>query len=231
MFDLGVPASKPISYGNAVNNSGQVAGNVESVLNFGRRAFLSGPNGAPLTDSNILGTLAGDETSAMGVNDIGQVTGYSLVNGMAHAFLTGPGGANMFDLGTLGGQESYGVAVNNQGQVAGYSNTANGSVIAFISGRNGTPLYPLGTLSGSSGSKAQALNDRGVVVGIAYFPDWPFTHAFVYTSGSGMADLNKILPVGDADFTTLVEATGIDEDISICGNGETKAGYHAFYYG
>ena len=109
-------------------------------------AFITGPNGVGMRD---LGTGAG--SVADGINDAGQVVGYSLMtaNGHSHAFITGPNGAGMRDLGTLGGDYSYAYGINDAGQVVGDSYTANGQLHAFITGPDGAGMTDLGTLGGN----------------------------------------------------------------------------------
>ena len=64
-------------------------------------SYIVDSNGKGLTD---LGTLGGDYSYAFGINDAGQVVGYSdTAAGIPHAFITGPNGVGMTDLGTLGG--------------------------------------------------------------------------------------------------------------------------------
>ncbi len=58
-----------------------------------------------------LGTLSGGSSYAFGINDTGQVVGYSSTpTGYDQAFITSPDGMGMRGLGTLGGSGSYAVS-------------------------------------------------------------------------------------------------------------------------
>jgi len=75
-----------------------------------------------------LGTLGGSISYAYGINNSGQVAGWSYLaeNSTWHAFLYD--GTAKKDLGTLGGSISYAYGINNTGQVVGNSYTTGDSV-------------------------------------------------------------------------------------------------------
>lgn len=153
-----------------------------------------------------LGTLGGDDSIATGINERGQVVGFSrIANGALHAFLWEAG--RMKDLGTLGGPNSLAYAVNELGQVAGQSETARGELHAFLwdAGR----MLDLGTLGGTS-SAAYALNNRGQVVGESAIASG-YRRAFLWQNGR-MQDLGIVgTPTG------FSRASGINDIGQIVG--------------
>src|SRR4051812_30493888 len=69
-----------------------------------------------------LGTLGGGSSSALALNDQGQVVGSSQrADSTTHAFVWQDG--TMRDLGTLGGKNSHAYGISNQGVVVGSSET------------------------------------------------------------------------------------------------------------
>ena len=123
-----------------------------------------------LTDLGLLGSSQnfGTQSSGIGVNDLGQVAGYSTTaSSQNRAFLSGTNSGVLKDLGTLGGSQNYsfGLGLNDTGQVTGFSENASGSQDAFLSGPNGGPLKDLGGLTRGGGSRGLGVNASGQVTG------------------------------------------------------------------
>ena len=108
-----------------------------------------------------LGTIGGELSYALDINDKGQIVGYSkTAEGAYHGFLYDNG--TMTDLGTLGGGHSDAQAINNNGQITGSAWNSEGDIHPFLS--DGMTLTDLGTL-GERFSYAYGINDSGHVVG------------------------------------------------------------------
>jgi probable HAF family extracellular repeat protein len=112
-----------------------------------------------------LGTLSGSgSSSASDVNNRGEIVGSSrTATGELHPTLWRDG--EIIDLGTLGGRVAEATGINDQGDVVGWSSTtpADEEFHAFL-WRDGQ-MTDLGTYRDDTFSAAQAINDRGVVVG------------------------------------------------------------------
>jgi probable HAF family extracellular repeat protein len=82
-----------------------------------------------------LGTLGGDGSEGNGINDAGQVVGFSrTAEGFVHAFITGPDGMGMTDLNSLvdlpnGVILTEGNGINNSGQVIAIAATTIAATI------------------------------------------------------------------------------------------------------
>lgn len=161
-----------------------------------------------------LGTIGGDSSEAIGINDSCQITGWSL-NGSGHKYAFLYKNGKMAGLGSLG-SESLGSGINNSGQITGTTQTANGKLRAF---RYITSMNNLGTLG--SLSMGFGINNSGYVVGIT---GTSLGHrAFLYNGQ--MIDLGT-LPDG-----TYSQGYGINDSGVVTGIADTPAGeQHAFVY-
>jgi probable HAF family extracellular repeat protein len=157
--DLGaLPPKGNVSFAQAINASGDVAGystyDYPPYLNSHAVLWIQGK----IRD---LGTLPGsDDAQAMGINDRGEVVGFSV----PHAFLWSEH-QGMQDLGTLpGGYYSQAVGINLHSQVVGFSNAADGNWHGFV-WTESTGMQPLPPLRDGFSSSANGINNRGQVVG------------------------------------------------------------------
>ncbi len=172
--DLGA-VSSCCSFGFAMNNLGDVVGESTVATSFVHMASVWPESSAPFT----LGAFDDDESQAYGINDVGQVVGYSdLPSGSDRAFLWEEG--VMYDLGTLGGDLSSASAINNAGTVAGYATDAVGEVWA-VTWQDGV-IAPLPLLSSDPGSAAYGINEAGVVCGNSH-DEQGFNRAVLWMSG------------------------------------------------
>ena len=112
-----------------------------------------------------LGTLGGSSSIAYGINNAGQVVGYSYLTGDVSYHATVWNGAVATDLGTLGGSSSIAQDINNFGQVVGTSYTA-GDAARYAGLWNSGARINLGSLGGVGG--ATAINDAGQIVGYSH---------------------------------------------------------------
>jgi probable HAF family extracellular repeat protein len=181
--DLGTIGGYTSSAATAINNAGQVAGDLG--LPSSGRAFLY--SGGAMTELPPFGSAGDDNfTTAGGINDAGQVVGQSTttVLGYWHAFLYS-GGA-MTDLGTLGGPQSTASGINNAGQVVGLAQTGPGipdNHAALYSGGAWTDLTP----GPNHDTVAYSINDAGQVVGLDVRNGTPFLY-----DGTGRHDLGTL---------------------------------------
>lgn len=131
------------SWANGINNSGQVVATSYTPGKSDMHAFVTGPNGVGITD---LGTLGGD-TSALDINESGQIIGSSqIADGRYHAFLYSDG--EMLDLSLLptvlnAGWTNLNVtAINDLGQIVGSGNL-HGAQQAFLLSPFSIPEFPI----------------------------------------------------------------------------------------
>jgi len=196
-----------------------------------------------------LGTLGGSSSHATGINDSGEVVGFSTAaNGYDHAFLYDESATpKMQDLGTLGGSSSQATGINDSGQVVGYSDTSDGQQHAFLYDRtNG--MQDLNTLipanSGRTVEQATAINTDGKIAATVFKPfdmdpnvcgqeyySWGVDLAAALTPAStATPPTYKVQELGTlgADYS---EAVGINGPGQVVGISWTSScSYHAFLY-
>ncbi len=202
----------------------------------------SSPDSLALVDVNgvmtSLGTLNSQdvrESEAIGINDSGQIVGWSTVIGDAiHAFLYSNG--QMTDLSTLGGASHAGSsvanAINDSGQIVGNTTVVNGSgpgsQQAFLDA-NGV-MTALGIPYGTEESDANAINSSGQIVGNAGDPssaDGLGQHAILWSNGTA-TDLGTLPGDSFADATSINDSGVIVGD-SYTASSKSQIG-HAFVY-
>jgi probable HAF family extracellular repeat protein len=218
----------------SVNNRGQAVG-YSYVDGEMRHAFLYS-NGV-MTDIGSNGGYSG----ALGINEAGEVVGFASDTpfGIAHAFVYSNGVTTVIN--PFGGPDNEGFAtgINHKGQVVGQGITPEGNVRAFVYS-NGLSRG-LGTLRGGHNSAAYAVNNRGLIVGIADYPYrtvcWdPYTatylpciryaqHGFLYDQGV-MMDLNSLIP--EDEGWDLEWAFDINDRGQIVGYGRLNGVYRAY---
>jgi probable HAF family extracellular repeat protein len=218
--DLG---SLPGTNGSAVsviNGRGSIAG-------FSQNGQIDPLTGSPEAEAVLwksneivpLGTLGGNESLAIGLNDHSQVVGvaansvpdnFSMFGWgvQSRAFLWEKG--LLQDLGTLGGPDAgpgpgignpniFGtICINDRGQVAGasYTNSTPDPVLLAPTTdpflwEKGTGMQDLGTLGGTLGV-VNSLNNRGHVAGQSNLVGNLSAHAFLWDKRHGMTDLGTL---------------------------------------
>src|SRR5438876_442379 len=163
-----------------------------------------------------LGTLGGNGSLALAINDRGQIVGGALNDildpfsfpGLAtqsRAFLWQDG--VMRDLGTLGGPDAFATSINDRGQIAGVSMTnsipnaatgfptfhpflwENGKMLDLGS-LGGTQAVPAGGIDGALEGQ-RALNNRGQVAGGSTLDGDSTVHPFLW-DGAKLLDLGTL---------------------------------------
>lgn len=148
-----------------------------------------------LTDIGDLGSIG---STALGVNNLGQVVGVTTVSeGESSAFLWSAAGG----LQIIAPPSSGASAINDAGQVVGDATFSPGESEAFLWSPSGG-LVNLGNL-GLTPSGARSINRAGHIVGYSQFSGFT-QHSFLWTSSTGMQDLggstsNGAAGINDSD--------------------------------
>jgi probable HAF family extracellular repeat protein len=168
----GLPRS-PSQSAAAINEHGRIVGTtMNQYALHATRAVLW--DSGTITD---LGTLTGKNSAApSGINDRGQIVGsvYDAYPSKANNIAAVWDHGSIVDLGMLpDATTSAAAAINNRGQIVGSSDRFYGSPSPTIGNGHATlwehgMLIDLGDLPGAQYSVANAINERGQVVGISF---------------------------------------------------------------
>lgn len=177
--------SGPNSNANAINSSGQVVGSSDRFGYYGPyTGWGSLPQSTTWNNSTIptpLGNTSEIISKAYGINDSGQIVGFSGSNSSASLATLWNNGTTTY-LGPVENTYSNAYAINNIGQAVGISSTGGTASHATL-WDDGTTT-DLGTLGGSS-SYAYAINDAGKVVG-SILGNGLTQHAAIWDGSTGL---------------------------------------------
>lgn len=179
------PALDKSSFGNGINDAGQVVAERLVARNLGALIRVE-PDGTWKDYT----PASGPDTYGMGINNSGQMTGYQYPDGgSARAYRTDAAGV-LTGLGILPkGTYSIGNAINNAGQVAGEANDAN-APRAFRTSATGN--LATATVLGPPRAAAYGINAAGVITGEFYSTTDSLFHILRATSADDWEDLGTL---------------------------------------
>lgn len=197
----------PWAYGQAINNSGigvgYFSGTSIGVTTVAVMYTASGPT--------ILGTLGGQQSYGIDINDSSQVTGWSsTTNGTTRAYRAQNGVMTQLNP-SAGFFASVGNSINSSGVVAGSSFSGNDGAATIWTGTSASSFaQPIGATS----SQGRGINDSGLVVGLSTVSG--VSRASVFSSsGSYLLQNHLVDPTG----WTLYRADAVNSLGWITGTG------------
>ena len=229
--DLGTLGG-PDSFGQFINNLGQIAG-------FSFTSSNPGVTGLPPFDAFLwdkkngmrdLGNFGGTQANPYRLNNRGELVGALSLAGEQewHPFLWN--GTDLIDLGNLSG--SYGQAdwINEAGDVVGLSFYADGEGRAVLWAHEDPKIKDLGTLEGDNCSIAWATNEKGQIVGFSSAQEIGTSgscfdnvstvtaiRATLWENGS-IVDLNDLIPPGSGLHLVIAKLINDRGEIAGVGN-------------
>jgi len=224
MTNLGTLAGGSSSAAFQINSAGEAAG--DSFLSNG---LVDATSWTSKKIKNLGALPKAIFTAGLAINDNGEIVGESVFGYgppfTSHAFRWN--GSSMKDLGTLwGGNSSMANAINSSGVIVGQSNgtSTKGNWHAVL-WNTSNKIQDLGVFPGGTYSFAFGVNDSNVVVGYGNRSN-NAPRAMVWTSTSGMQDLNSLIPAGSG--WVLINANAINNVGQITGYGTKNGSNHAF---
>ncbi|MBV8227305.1 MAG: hypothetical protein JO232_19175 [Verrucomicrobia bacterium] len=170
-------------------------------------------------------TAQGANSSALGINNKGEIVGYSFQGEDYQAFLYSSSDQSLTEVDSLGGKINAACAVSDAGQVTGYSQDGNGNLLAFVFSRK-QPIASLGTLGGGSTSEAFGISNSGAVVGDSQSGNQ--NHRPVLFSNGSVQDLGL---GGSNEPDALETAFAINDSGQIVGRHSVgNKAFHAFVF-
>lgn len=210
------------SYGEFINNRGQVAGHSET-------STVPDPNtGCPPVDPFIWqngkivdinpGNFGGGVGGINFLNHRGEAVGFGALQGDVdyHPFLWNNGKiTDLFTVGNLGGGFGAGYNVNEEGHAVGISSLRGDESYHAVLWRGGE-FVDLKTLPGDACSQPYRINSHDQIVGASAPCDFGTQRAFIWEDGE-IVDLNMLIPADSG--IRLESATWINEHGEIAAQG------------
>lgn len=230
LVDLGdLPAGANSSRAEAVNQHGVAGGQAGGQysghpsygnLSFGHAVRFDAAGALIDLEAHAEGTL---NSIVRGINDAGVTVGQRDTSSGIRAMLWDAAGQPL-NLGQLWGftgtgafSNSFARDVNNLGQVALHLPLGSGQFTAAV-WEAGTGFTELGLIDGYY-TNAQAINDAGLLVGVAGAPGAAGTQAFAWSSEDGVVTLSSLVDPDTSAGWIIVDATAVSENGLIVGRG------------
>jgi probable HAF family extracellular repeat protein len=174
---------------------------------------------APLYSVTDLGTLGGTSSAAYGINNNGQIVGYTYMSGDAAYHATLWNGGTMTDLGTLGGINSAAYGINDSGQIVGQMTDIYRQQHGFLLS-GGSYLFDVSFIGVSGSTSVNGINNLGQFVGsIVLYSSSGTSVGFYYGNGA----YTELYPQG---YWTSPQ--GINDSGQIVGSYMDTSGSHGF---
>lgn len=160
---------------------------------------------ASTSNMTDLGTLGGTDSTASAVSGDGSVVIGQAYTPTSEYHAVRWVGTSIEDIGTFGGTISYASAVSYDGSVVvGLASTTGNAGNHAFRWEDGI-TEDLGTLGGTNSQATRVDNSGEVVVGSSQIAVGDTaTHAFRWTSATGMQDVNTLLSDAGVDMTGIV---------------------------
>lgn len=218
--------TEPRTKVNDINNLGQLVGRSDSDL--GARAVLWQKVSGTWQVTNLDSLGIGNST-ALAINNLMQIVGYSKNIGSQHGFVWENG--IMTDLGVLSTSSPYSQAkdINDYGLIVGHSNdSSNADRHTAVMWKKHEGIWqlididPNNEVSGWGVSRAYHINNLGVITGETYISNYG---GFVWAETLGL----RFLPLLPSTYSATVNGSkrAMNEQGHLIGRSRVGTSYHA----